>query len=64
MAQRAIRGCADAPSAARWFCSATPAAPICRRPGSARSRRYIVPTSRELEDRDDRDTRVWEVLAG
>jgi predicted nicotinamide N-methyase len=26
--------------------------------------RYRVPTSRELEDRDFRDTRVWEVLPG
>ncbi len=26
--------------------------------------RYTVPTSRELEDRDIRDTRVWRVIAG
>jgi predicted nicotinamide N-methyase len=26
--------------------------------------RYLVPTSRELEDRDARDTVVWQVLRG
>jgi len=26
--------------------------------------RYLVPTSRELEDRETRDGVVWEVLAG
>ena len=26
--------------------------------------RYPVPTSRELEDRDSRETVVWEVLPG
>jgi predicted nicotinamide N-methyase len=26
--------------------------------------RYLVPTSREIEDRDSRETRVWEVLPG
>jgi predicted nicotinamide N-methyase len=31
--------------------------------GGLRERaRYLVPTSRELEDRDSRETVVWEVL--
>jgi predicted nicotinamide N-methyase len=34
------------------------------REGLLERARYIVPTSRELEDRDTRDGFVWEVLAG
>jgi predicted nicotinamide N-methyase len=32
--------------------------------GLVECRRYVVPTSRELEDRDTRDTIVWRVLPG
>jgi predicted nicotinamide N-methyase len=37
MARRAICGCANAPGMALWFCSATPVAPISRRPACASS---------------------------
>jgi predicted nicotinamide N-methyase len=32
--------------------------------GLAQRARYLVPTSRELEDRDVRETVIWEVLPG
>ena len=63
MADRAIPVAAQrSPAAAVWCCSATPAAPICRREGLRERARYTVPTSRELEDRETRDGVVWQVL--
>ena len=64
MAQRAIRWLRRRAERGSLVLLGDPGRAYLPETGLREIARYIVPTSRELEDRDDRDTRVWEVLAG
>ncbi len=56
-----LRRCA---AAGRLVLLADPGRAYAPRDGLVECARYLVPTSRELEDREARDTAVWRVLPG
>ncbi len=63
MAQRAIRWLRRRAERGSLVLLGDPGRAYLPETGLREIARYIVPTSRELEDEDARDTRVWEVLA-
>ena len=59
---RSPYGCGALAARGRLVLLGDPGRAYLPRQGLRERARYLVPTSRELEDRESRDTVVWEVL--